>query len=192
MEISDIRVKLIEEPNDRLKAVCSITLGEVFVVRDLKVVDGTSGLFVAMPSRKLTAHCPRCRNKNHLRARFCNECGSKLPPPRMSGDSEGRTKLHRDIAHPINTEFRELVQERVIQAFHDELELAKQPGYEPRDLEAGMEEEAEPQEQTMRSPEPERRAHRGARSRRRRSPAAPAAAAIHSALAASSKRKVFG
>lgn len=137
MEISDVRVKLIEEPNDRLKAVCSITLDEVFVVRDLKVVEGTSGLFVAMPSRKLTAHCPRCRSKNHLRARFCNDCGSKLPPPRTGGgDPESRTKLHRDIAHPINTEFRELVQERVIQAFHQELELAQQPGYKPRDLEA--------------------------------------------------------
>lgn len=142
MEISDVRVKLIEEPNDRLKAVCSITLDGAFVIRDMKIVEGTSGLFVAMPSRKLTSHCPRCRSKNHLRARFCNECGSKLPPMRNGGEADGRTKLHRDIAHPITTEFRELVQERVIQAFHTEVELAKQPGYAPRDMEAESEESA--------------------------------------------------
>lgn len=134
MDITDVRIKLIAEPNDRLKAVCSITLDGVFVVRDLKVVDGTQGLFVAMPSRKLTVHCQRCNSKNHLRARFCNECGSKLPPPRMPAEGNGRTKLHRDVAHPITTEFREQIQARVIDAFQNELELSKQPGYMPKDI----------------------------------------------------------
>ena len=120
MEISDIRVKLIQEPNDRLKAVCSITLGDAFVVRDLKVVEGTQGLFVAMPSRKLTVHCPKCRFKNHLRARFCNDCGSKLPPVEVSTEPEGRSRLHRDVAHPINTEFREIVQTKVLERYEAE------------------------------------------------------------------------
>ena len=120
MEISDIRVKLIQEPNDRLKAVCSITLDDAFVVRDLKVVEGTQGLFVAMPSRKLTVHCPKCRFKNHLRARFCNDCGSKLPPVEVSTEPEGRSRLHRDIAHPINTEFREIVQTKVLERYEAE------------------------------------------------------------------------
>ncbi len=120
MEISDIRVKLIQEPNDRLKAVCSITLGDAFVVRDLKVVEGTQGLFVAMPSRKLTVHCPKCRFKNHLRAHFCNDCGSKLPPVEVAPESEGRSRLHRDVAHPINTEFREIVQAKVLERYEAE------------------------------------------------------------------------
>lgn len=153
MEITDVRIKLIGEPNDRLKAVCSITLDGVFVVRDLKVVDGTQGLFVAMPSRKLTAHCQRCNSKNHLRARFCNDCGSKLPPPRVPTEGNGRTKLHRDIAHPITTEFRELIQARVIAAFHKELDLSKQPGYMPRDIDE-TEEAAEPATPTPIEDEP--------------------------------------
>ncbi|MEK6798250.1 MAG: SpoVG family protein [Planctomycetota bacterium] len=143
MEITDVRVKLIEEPNDRLKAVCSVTFDGEFVVRDIKVVEGAGqGLFVAMPSRKLSAHCPRCKAKNHLRAKFCNECGSKLPPQQAPSESNGRTRLHCDIAHPLNTAFREGIQAKVIEAFRGELELAQKPGYEPRDLDA----EAEPEE----------------------------------------------
>lgn len=141
MEISDIRVKLIQDSSDRLKAVCSITLDNEFVVRDLKVVEGTNGLFVAMPSRKLSVHCPQCRGKNHLRARFCNECGAKLPAPRMSGDAAGRMRMHRDIAHPINPTFRETVQTRVIERYREESELAKSPDYTPVDIDAEFEEQ---------------------------------------------------
>ena len=136
MEISDVRVKLIREPNDRLKAVCSITLDDEFVVRDLKVVEGTQGLFVAMPSRKLSTHCPKCRQKNHMRAKFCNECGAKLPPLRTQSDPDNRVRLHRDVAHPINSAFRETVQTRVIEAFNAELEAANEPGYQQTDLDS--------------------------------------------------------
>src|SRR3990172_7927323 len=122
MEITDVRVKLIEDANDRLKAVCSVTFDGEFVVRDVKVVEGAHGLFVAMPSRKLSVHCPQCRHKNHLRARFCNECGTKLPVSRPSTDANGRVRLHRDIAHPINPSFRERVQARVIQSYESEVE----------------------------------------------------------------------
>ena len=58
----------MEEPGERLKAFCSITFDNCFVIRDLKIIDGSNGPFVAMPSRKLTAHCPGCGMKNHLRA----------------------------------------------------------------------------------------------------------------------------
>lgn len=133
----------MDNATDRLKAVCSVTFDEAFVVRDLKVVDGTNGLFVAMPSRKLAVHCPQCRHKNHLRARFCNDCGAKLPPNRISADANGRVRLHRDIAHPINPAFRELVQARVIERYTAERELAGQPGYQPADLDAEFDEIAD-------------------------------------------------
>ena len=72
MEITEVRVRLVKDTNDRLKAVCSVTLDGEFVVRDVKVVEGTNGLFVAMPSRKLSAPGPKCRTQNHLRANHCN------------------------------------------------------------------------------------------------------------------------
>ena len=134
MDISEIRVKLIPNPSDRLKAFCSVTLDGDFVIRDIKIIDGTSGTFVAMPSRKLADRCPNCGGKNHLRARFCNDCGEELDRDRAARDELGRTKLHADIAHPINTECRQTMQERIVAAFREELERADQPGYEPTDL----------------------------------------------------------
>jgi len=152
MEISDVRVKLIEDANDRLRAVCSVTFDEQFVVRDVKVVDGTNGLFVAMPSRKLSIHCPGCRHKNHLRARFCNECGAKLPSSKASTDANGRVRLHRDIAHPINPTFREMVQLKVIESYKSELEASRLPGYKPVGVEEEEESMAEPTVERLSDP----------------------------------------
>ena len=130
MEITEVRIKLMEEPCEKLRAFCSITFDGSFVVRDLKIIEGSSGPFVAMPSRKLTSHCPRCRFKNQLRAAFCNQCGGRLaetaPPPR---DETGRNKLYADIAHPINTQCREMIQEKVISAYEEELVRSQEPGY---------------------------------------------------------------
>lgn len=52
MEITEININLRGE--DKLKAFVNITFDDVFVVRGLKVIQGTKGLFVCMPSRKLT------------------------------------------------------------------------------------------------------------------------------------------
>lgn len=132
MEITEVRIKLMDEPGDRLKAFCSITFDDCFVVRDLKIIEGASGPFVAMPSRKLTSHCPRCGMKNHLRACYCNQCGAKLEENRAPTDEEGRAKLYADIAHPINSTCREMIQEHVIAEYQQEKERAKQPGYVSR------------------------------------------------------------
>src|SRR5205085_3409156 len=82
VEITEVRIKLMEEPGERLKAFCSVTFDDCFVVRDLKIIEGTNGPFVAMPSRKLTAHCPQCGCKNHLRAAYCNQCGLRMKEDR--------------------------------------------------------------------------------------------------------------
>jgi len=60
MNITEVRIKLMADPNDRLQAFCSITFDHCFVIRDLKIIQGTRGPFVAMPSRKLTDRCPNC------------------------------------------------------------------------------------------------------------------------------------
>ena len=132
MEITEVRVKLMEESSERLQAFCSITFDHCFVVRDLKIIEGTNGPFVAMPSRKLTAHCPKCRTKNHLRAACCNQCGGKLNSEQAVRDEDGRAKLYADIAHPINSTCREMIQDRVIEEFRKEQQMAAQPGYRSR------------------------------------------------------------
>ena len=83
MKVTEVKVFPVNE--DRLKAYVSITFENCFVVRDLKVIQGPGGLFVAMPSKK-----------------------------RKDGQ-------FRDIAHPLNQETREMIEDVVFKAYEDQL-----------------------------------------------------------------------
>jgi len=142
MELTEVRINLCGEHGSRLKAFCSLTFDNTFVIRDVKLIDGNDGLFLAMPSRKLCDHCPGCKEKNHLRARYCNNCGRRLNESRYlqyrNGNGNGhhgtRLKLHADIAHPINAACREEIERRVLEAYDREMERSRQPGYVPPSL----------------------------------------------------------
>jgi stage V sporulation protein G len=84
MEITEVKVYPVNE--DRLKAYATITIDNCFVIRDLKVILGHEGLFVAMPSKK-----------------------------RKDGQ-------FRDIAHPLNQETREKIENMVFEAYKKEVE----------------------------------------------------------------------
>jgi stage V sporulation protein G len=131
MNISEVTVRLVNNKNSRLKAFCSITMDNEFVVRDIKVIEGANGYFVNMPSRKLSDHCEKCGGKNHLMAKYCSNCGASLQTNRAKKGFKGRIKLHADIAHPINTECRKRIQEMVVAAFKEELEKSKLPDFKP-------------------------------------------------------------
>lgn len=51
MKITEVRIHLMNE--ERLKAFASVTFEDAFVVKNMKIVAGTNGLFLCMPSRKL-------------------------------------------------------------------------------------------------------------------------------------------
>jgi stage V sporulation protein G len=82
MEITEVRVFPMNE--DKLKAYATITFDNCFVVRDLKVISGNTGLFVAMPSKK-----------------------------RKDG-------TFKDIAHPLNNDFRAKIEKAVLEAYQKE------------------------------------------------------------------------
>ena len=84
MKISDVRVRLMQNEESKLKAVASITIEDCFVVHDIKVLEGNQGYFVSMPSRKTP---------------------------------DGQ---YKDVAHPINTATRELLNKVVLEAFEKE------------------------------------------------------------------------
>lgn len=132
--VTEVRVKLTDDPRNKLKAYCSVTIDQSFVVRDLKIIEGNRGPFVAMPSRKLSDHCPRCHHKNHLRASFCNHCGTRLDPDRAPKDGRGRVRLHADLAHPINSATRIEVHKAVVRAYAEEVDAAQAAGesYRPK------------------------------------------------------------
>ncbi len=153
MEITEVRIKLMEDSEDRLRAFCSITFDHCFVVRDLKIIDGSNGPFVAMPSRKLTSHCHRCGYKNHLRASYCNQCGAKFRREQNS-EFDSPQKLYADVAHPINSDCRERIQQAVIEEFHAELSRSGQPGYRSRyddEFEEGLQTEPDTSKENGRS-----------------------------------------
>ena len=86
MEVTEVKVFPVDE--DKLRAYVTITLDHCFVIRDLKVIKGTTGYFVSMPSKK-----------------------------RKDG-------TYKDIAHPINSETRRLLEERVIQEYEQTMQNA--------------------------------------------------------------------
>ena len=123
MDISEVRVFLKDSPDKKLKAYATVTFDNAFVVRNIKVIQGTSGVFIAMPSRKVKQPCPKCNFKNELRSKYCNQCGGQLPiqvrpiTPEPINNSQSE---HKDIAHPITQAFRELLQKKVLDAFEEE------------------------------------------------------------------------
>lgn len=52
MNITDVRIRITKKNNARLRAVASIIIDDEFVVHDIKIIEGTDGYFIAMPSRK--------------------------------------------------------------------------------------------------------------------------------------------
>ena len=82
MEITDIRVRKIDAEG-KMKAIVSVTFDDMFVVHDMKVIEGQNGLFIAMPSRKTP-----------------------------NGE-------YKDIAHPINPQTREELQNQIIEAYNN-------------------------------------------------------------------------
>lgn len=132
MEITEVRIFLRDGGNRKLKAYATITLDNAFVVRNVKVIEGNKGLFVAMPSRKLRDSCPKCGFKNALRSKFCNLCGSSLPFTERRPQAQGETPQqseHRDIAHPITLECREYIQRKVLEAYEAEKRRPSQTPY---------------------------------------------------------------
>lgn len=83
MNITEVKVFPVNE--ERLKAYVTITIENCFVVRDLKIIKGNDGLFVAMPSKK-----------------------------RKDGQ-------FKDIAHPLNQETRNQIEQAVFDAYEKEV-----------------------------------------------------------------------
>jgi stage V sporulation protein G len=129
MNVTEIRIKLVRDPRDKLRGFASITIESELVVRDIKIIEGSKGLFVAMPSRKLHDRCPSCSCKNPLRARHCNDCGRRLREQRGEADDRGRVRLYADIAHPIHQEGRDHLQRLIVSAYESEVVASQREGY---------------------------------------------------------------
>ena len=124
MDITEVKIFLKEGQDKKLKAYATLTFDNCFVVRNVKVIEGNKGMFVAMPSRKIKDPCPKCGFRNAVRSKFCNQCGASLPvaEPKVfqPGDDSARQSEHKDIAHPITAECRDYIQKKVLEAYENE------------------------------------------------------------------------
>ena len=71
-----------------------------------------------MPSRKVMFRCPLCKCKNHIRAKFCNNCGNKIECKRNYNEAE--RKFYIDTAHPIKADCRQMIVQAVMDAYDQE------------------------------------------------------------------------
>ncbi len=101
MKITDVKVFPVDE--DKLKAYATITFENCFIVRDLKVISGNKGYFIAMPSKK-----------------------------RKDG-------TFRDVAHPLNSETRKMIEDAVLEVYEREnvTDSAPAPSYHEGDASEG-------------------------------------------------------
>jgi stage V sporulation protein G len=124
MEITEVRIFLKARPDKKLKAYATVTFDNAFVVRNIKIIEGTSGVFIAMPSRKIKSACPKCGYRNESKSKYCNQCAAQLSavvrPTTTEQEGEGASSDHRDIAHPITQTFREYLQTKILEAYESE------------------------------------------------------------------------
>lgn len=129
MEITNIRFAMMTG-SKHVKAFVSFEIDGVLAVHDARVIDGRGGFFVAMPSKKITGPCPECGCKNHLRARYCNDCGTAIDLVSATRP----TRFHQDIIHPINSVYRGLVDEEILRAYAAEVEGVDRVEHKPATL----------------------------------------------------------
>lgn len=132
MEVTQVIVKPYRDSSEsRLRAFVTVEFDRVFVVHDVKVIQGAERTFIAMPSRRLSTRCPTCARPNHLRANYCNQCGRKLAllPPT---DGETQNDFFADICHSIDPKYREQLEATVLAAYDARLASGVPPCLNPR------------------------------------------------------------
>lgn len=126
MKITEVRIFPKEGADKKLRAFATITFDDCFVVRDIKIIEGNKGFFVAMPSRRVKEPCPKCGHRNVVRSSYCNQCGAKLSqqygPPLQTSDPHLLQAEHKDVAHPITVECREYIQNIILETYQREKE----------------------------------------------------------------------
>ena len=122
MKITEVRVFPTESRDGKLKAFATMTFDDWFVVRNVKVIQGSNGLFVAMPSRKAVTGCSKCQFKNAVGSKYCNHCGAQQKERQINREEGHHDPQagHMDIAHPITQECRVYIQDKILEAYNKE------------------------------------------------------------------------
>ena len=86
MEVTEVKVFPVRNEDERLKAFATVTFDDCFIIRDLKVINGIDGLFVAMPSKKRKdgkykdiAHPLNNETREHIESAVLNAYDDEMP-----------------------------------------------------------------------------------------------------------------
>lgn len=124
MQITKVTIDLVDR-DPKLLAYADIVFDDSFIVFGIRLVKMTSGdILIAMPSRPINDHCPRCQRRNPIVAQYCNECGRKLEDGRAEKTDNGKTMAYHDVCHPVNNETRLMIRQVVLEAYDRELLVA--------------------------------------------------------------------
>lgn len=128
MIVTNVRVTIASrrgDPGNRLRAYATVVLDDAIALRDIRIIAGRDRLLVEMPSRKATDHCPECGRKNSVDSSYCGRCGVGLADPcdRMPVGPDGAPRHHFDVAHPVTTEARQIIEDAVIEAYREAIRL---------------------------------------------------------------------
>ncbi len=52
MQITSVNVKKYDKEDSKMKGIASVLIDDCFVIRDIRIIEGNDGLFIAMPSRR--------------------------------------------------------------------------------------------------------------------------------------------
>ncbi len=119
MTITECRCTLVND--GRMLALASVVFDHCFVINSMRVIDGSKGLFVAMPDRPLTDNCPRCRCRNSILSNYCNRCGDILPKKPLPLTPSGGVQATIDVCYPITQVMRKLLEKTVLETYRSKM-----------------------------------------------------------------------
>lgn len=114
MRITEITVKRADDlpnPRQEVLAYAKVVLDGELAVKDIKVMKVNGKFFIGMPSRKITDRCPKCGEKNALTDQYCSRCGCRRDR------SDVTMRGFADVAHPINSKFREYLTSSILNEY---------------------------------------------------------------------------
>lgn len=111
IRITEITIRKPQYPDSRLLAFVTVVFENSFAVSDLRLLQLKDGPFLAMPSKKASAPCEKCKRKNTFDCRYCGKCGELLG---------FRTEEHFDVSFPINNEFRKFMLNSILTKYKEE------------------------------------------------------------------------
>lgn len=117
MKITEIRCHLVNG-NSRLRSYIDVIFDDCFIIHEIKILQGKDKPFVVMPDKKITDNCEKCGKPNPLVNEFCGGCGFRIGMVKKEEDNQ---PLYEDICHSLSQEFRDYLQNTVLDHYQKEL-----------------------------------------------------------------------